>query len=141
MKKYLLVLLFAFLVIGVKAQFAGGFYEKDQNAWFDKEPCFACQNNYVYYGWGQNLHNISVVVNNKDVYSYPYIWEYGSTIILDKENGFTFSSGDCVSLYCGQNCIGTWIYKSSSSLSWKDLKLKGSGKALRQAWKYIKKLR
>lgn len=42
MKKYLLVLLFAFLVIGVKAQFAGGFYEKDPNAWFDKEPCFAC---------------------------------------------------------------------------------------------------
>ena len=64
MKKYLL-LLFAFLAIGVKAQFAGGFYEKDPNAWFDKEPFFACQNNYVYYGYGQSILNVSVVINNK----------------------------------------------------------------------------
>lgn len=85
MKKYLLVLLFAFLAIGVKAQFAGGFYEKDPNAWFDKEPFFACQNNYVYYGYGQSILNVSVVINNKDVYSFPYVWEYGSTIILGQE--------------------------------------------------------
>ena len=141
MKKYLLVLLFAFLAIGVKAQFAGGFYEKDPNAWFDKEPFFACQNNYVYYGYGQSILNVSVVINNKDVYSFPYVWEYGSTIILGQENGFKFSSGDRVSLYSGQNCIGTWTYSSSSSLSWKNLKLKGGGKVFKQVWKYVKKIR
>lgn len=141
MRKLLVLLAMLLSSLGMNAQFAGGFYEADPNAWFDKEPFFACQNNYVYYGWGQNLQNISVVVNDKDVYSFPYIWEYGSTIILNKDNGFKFSSGDRVSLYCGQNCIGTWKYNSSSSNSLKHLKFKGGGKVLKQAWKYIKKIR
>lgn len=141
MRKLFIVFVMLLSSLVMKAQFAGGFYEADPNAWFDKEPFFACQNNYVYYGWGQNLQNISVIVNGKDFYTFPYIWEYGSTIILNKDNGFKFSSGDRVALYCGQNCIGSWTYNSSSALSWKHLKLKGSGKVFKQAWKYIKKIR
>lgn len=141
MKKVLLVVLLVLSVISAKAQFAGGFYENDPNAWFDKEPVFACQNNYAYGGWGQNLQNVCVVINNKDVYTFPYVWEYGAVIVLSKDNGFSFSSGDRVSLYCGQNCIGTWTYNSSSALSWRHVKFKGAGRYIKQAWKYIKKIR
>lgn len=140
MKKSILLLLLFCMTICVNAQFNGGFYHADPDAWIDKEPYFACQNNYVYNGWGQNIQNVTAVVNGKSVYSFPYVWGYGQTIILGKENGLEFSSGDVVSLYWGNYCIGAWTYKPSSVLSGIKLKGgKGNGKILKKAWKYIKK--
>lgn len=55
MKKLFLVLVLALSAISANAQFNGHFYEADPDAWVDKEPFFACQNNCVYNGWGQNL--------------------------------------------------------------------------------------
>lgn len=142
MKKLFLVLVLALSAISANAQFNGHFYEADPDAWVDKEPFFACQNNCVYNGWGQNLQNITAVINGTDVYSFPYVWEYGKLIVLNKENGFEFSSGDTISLYWGNQCIGTWKYKTSSALS--GIKFRGgknAGKILKSVWKYVKKIR
>ncbi|MBO5921813.1 MAG: hypothetical protein J6Q48_05430 [Bacteroidaceae bacterium] len=98
MKKIALLMFFACITIFANAQFNGGFYHADPDAWIDKEPYFACQNNYLYNGWGQNIQDVTAVVNGTDVYSFPYIWEYGTFIIIGKDNGIKFSSGDVVSL-------------------------------------------
>lgn len=139
MKKITLLLLLC-ISFSAHAQFSGAFYHADPDAWFDKEPYFLCQNNYVYNGWGQNLQNITAVVNGENMYSFPYIWQYGSSIKLGKESGVEFSSGDVVSLYCGNYCIGTWTYKPSSAYV-KKRAGKGAGKIIKRAWKYVKKLR
>lgn len=143
MKKFVLMLLVvAFSAMCANAQFIGAFYEGDPDAWFDKEPFFACQNNYVYYGYGQDLQNITVVINGTDVYSFPYTWGYGKYIYLGEDNGFKFSSDDVVALYCGNQFIGSWTYNASSALNGKRIhKRNGSGKFLKKAWKYIKKIR
>ena len=73
------------------AQFIGAFYEGDPDAWFDKEPFFACQNNYVYYGYGQDLQNITVVINGTDVYSFPSI--------LGDIDEYLFAEGNHLDLY------------------------------------------
>ena len=142
MKKLVMILVLVFTTLSVNAQFFGGFYQADPDAWVDKEPYFACKNSYVYNGWGQNLQNISVVINGTDVYSFPYVWEYGKFITIGKANGIDFSSGDTVSLYWGNQCIGTWTYKPSSALP--DIKIRGGKNAvkiLKSALKYIKRIR
>ncbi len=120
-------------------QFIGGFYHADPNAIFDKEPYFACQNNYVYNGWGQNVQNVTIIVNGAHQYSFPYIWEYGKIITFGRENGIYFKSGDTVTLYCGQLCVGTWTYYPSFKLP--NIKLRGAGKILKYGWKFIRRIR
>lgn len=95
MKKFVFIFVFAFFALVVKAQFCGVFYQADPDAWFDKEPYFMCRNSFVYNGWGQN---ISAVINDEEVYSFPYVWMYGSYIVIGKDSGVEFSSGDKVSL-------------------------------------------
>ncbi|WP_287679451.1 hypothetical protein [Bacteroides sp.] len=147
MKKLIIVSILMLVTIGVKAQFfMGGFYSGDPDAWIDKEPYFACKNLYVYNGWGQNLQNISAVINGTDVYSFPNVWLYNSYITIGRENGIDFSSGDKVSLYWGNQCIGTWVYKSESILSeLSDMRRprggKNTSKMLKSVWKYVKKIR
>lgn len=142
MKKFFLALVLALSAISVNAQFYGAFYEADPDAWIDKEPYFACQNMYVYNGWGQNLQSVMAVINESDVYSFPDVWVYGKFIVIDRNCGVDFSSGDRVSLYVGEQCIGTWTYKPSSALSGKKFRLgKGGGQILKSIWKYVKKIR
>ena len=43
MKKIILLLVLTFTTISVNAQFFGGFYQADPDAWVDKEPYFACK--------------------------------------------------------------------------------------------------
>lgn len=143
MKKIALLMFMLSVTIFANAQFHGGFYQADPDAWIDKEPYFACQNNYIYNGWGQNIQNITAVVNGADTYYFPYIWEYGKFIVIGKDSGVEFSSGDVVSLYWGNQCIGTWTYKPSSILS--GIKFKGGGKnsskIIKSVWKYVRKIR
>ena len=142
MKKFTLLLLLFCISICANAQFVGGFYHADPDAWIDKEPYFACQNNCVYNGWGQDIQNVTAVVNGEDVYSFPYIWEYGKFIMIGKSSGINFSSGDVVALYVGNQCIGSWTYQPSSALS--GIKFrggKGAGKIIKSVWKYVKKIR
>lgn len=142
MKKIMMMLMACFFAMYAHAQFFGAFYENDPDAWFDKEPFFACQNNYTYYGYGQSLQNITVVVNSTDYYSFPYVWEYGAYIVLGKENGFEFSSGDQVAMYCGNQFIGSWTYQSASAYHGHRIRTgKSSGKILSKALKFIKKIR
>lgn len=139
MKKLFLLLLICGFSFTMKAQFVGGFYYDDPNALFDKDPFFACKNAYVYNGWGQNLQNISIVINDKDWYSYPYVWGYNQYIRIGEESGVEFSSGDVVKLYWGNQCVGSWTYRPTSALS--GIKIpKGTGSALKQVWKYVKKM-
>ncbi len=141
MKKFVLTLLVvAFSAMCANAQFIGAFYEGDPDAWFDKEPFFACQNNYVYYGYGQDLQNITVVINGEKHYSNSFIWRYGTYLYLGEDNGFEFSSGDKVALYWGNQCIGTWTYRTSSALNGTHIKVKIPKEYLKTAWKYIKHL-
>ncbi len=142
MKKLILLVLLTCVSFSADAQFFGAFYQADPDAWIDKEPYFACKNSFVYNGWGQNLQNVTAVINGTYVYSFPYVWGYGHYITLGKANGIDFSSGDTVSLYWGNQCIGTWTYKPSSALS--EIKIRGgknTGKILKSAWKYIKRIR
>ena len=142
MKKIIILLIIILGTLNVNAQFLGGFYHADPNAWIDKEPYFACKNTFIYNGWGQNLQNIYVVINGSDIYSFPYVWEYGKYITIGKANGIDFSSGDTVSLYWGNQCLGTWIYRPSSTLQ--DRRIKGSknaNKVLKSTWKFIKRIR
>lgn len=142
MKKSILLLLFTCIAFYANAQFYGGFYHADPDAWVDKEPYFACRNNFVYNGWGQNIQNVTAVVNGSDVYSFPYVWAFGSVITIGEDNGIKFSSGDTVSLYWGNQCIGTWTYKPSSALA--EIKfrgVKGAGKIIKTAWRYVKRIR
>lgn len=142
MRKYALLLLLLCISISANAQFFGGFYHADPDAWIDKEPYFACQNNYVYNGWGQNIQNVTAVVNSSDVYTFPYIWEYGKIITIGKDSGIEFSSGDVVTLYWGNQLIGSWTYRPSSALSGIKLKGgKGAGKIIKSIWKHVKKIR
>lgn len=150
MKKFIIVSILTFITLGVNAQsFRGGFYSADPKALIDKEPFFACRNLFVYNGWGQNLQNISIVINGTDVYSLLSVWEYNSYITIGRENGIDFSSGDKVSLFWGNQCIGTWTYKRESILNElidkKEQTPRGggkyTGKMLKSAWRYIKKIR
>lgn len=136
-------ILFISLIIAISAnaQFVGNFYHADPNAVFDKEPYFACLNNYTYMGYGQNIQNIIVVINDEYVYSYPYIWNYGYWLVLGNENGFEFSSGDNVKLYWGNSFIGSWTYSRSYNYPRIPRTPKGNAvKFLKQSWKYVKKL-
>lgn len=145
MKKIVLIFIYLSIVLSVYAQFnvyanfKGAFYHADPEAWVDKEPYFACQNLYTFYNMGQNLQNVSIVINGTDVYSYPYIWEYGKYITIGAENGIHFSSGDEVTLRIGNQYINTWTYRTKSALP--DIKLIGAGKILKSVWKYIKRIR
>lgn len=145
MKRIVFAFVLMLLSVGVHAQFYGGFYLADPDAWFDTEPYFACRNAFVYNGWGQNLQNVTAIVNDEEVYSFPYVWEYGSYLILDEDSGVDFSSGDRVALYCGNQFIGSWTYYPQVA---KQNKLGGGrgggkqlGKLLRGAWKYVKRIR
>lgn len=42
MKKIVLILIMALTSLSASAQFYGGFYQADPDAWVDKEPYFAC---------------------------------------------------------------------------------------------------
>ncbi len=144
MKKLLFTTLLGLFSLTAQAQFTGGFYYDDPDALFDKEPYFYCYNNYTYNGWGQNIQNVRIVINGTDVYSYPYVWGYGTFIRLGRENGVDYSSGDVVSIYWGNQFIDSWVYSSKSILS--EVKIKGgrrTGEALKKAskkvWKYMKK--
>lgn len=102
MKKFVFIFVFAFFALVAKAQFYEVFYQADPDAWFDKEPYFMCMNSFVYNGWGQNIQNISAVINDEEVYFFPYVWMYGSYIVIGKDGGVEFSPGDKVSLYWGE---------------------------------------
>ena len=67
MKKFVFIFVFAFFALVAKAQFYGALYQADPDAWFDKEPYFMCMNSFVYNGWGQNIQNISAVINDEEV--------------------------------------------------------------------------
>lgn len=142
MKKLVAIFLMMFTISFVNAQFIGGFHQADPDAWINKEPYFACKNVYTYNGWGQNLQNIYIVINETDVYFYPHVWEYGTYITIGKESGINFSSGDVLSLYLGDKCIGTWTYRPSYALP--DIRIRGgktAGKVLKATWKYIKNIK
>lgn len=121
------------------AQFSGGFYHADPDAWFDKEPYFACRNLFAPYGWGQNFQNVTAVVNGSEEYSLPGVWTYGTWITLGKDSGVDFESGDTVSIYIGGYYVDTWKYTASSTLS--GIHIPGSGKILKKLWRYIKRIR
>ena len=142
MKKIFLLICLTCLTISVNAQFSGGFWQRDPDAYFDKEPVFYAQNNCVnYYGYGQDLANV-YIVHNGNWYSYSSIWGYGKYIIIGKEHGFDFSSGDVVSVYIGNSCIGTWKYTPSYTIELTDRQkagiLKGAAKGV---YKLIKAIR
>ena len=140
MKRLFLTLLLVVVSICAKAQFYGGFYHNDPNDWFDKEPYFACQNNYVFNGWGQNITNVKAVINGTEVYTFPYMWEYGKYIVIGRESGVNFTSGDVVSLYWGNWLIGTWTYQPARVLP--KIKAKGAtGQITKKVWKYLKTIR
>lgn len=142
MKNLVITLVFAFTTLSVSAQFYGGFYHADPDAWVDKEPYFACKNSYVYNGWGQNLQNISLVINGTDMYAFPFVWEYGKYITIGKANGINFTFGDTVSLYWGNQCIGTWKYIPSSASSGTRIRGgKNASKVFKSVWKYIRRIR
>lgn len=142
MKKIALLMLMLSVTIFANAQFHGGFYHADPDAWVDKEPYFACKNNYTYNGWGQNIQNVTAVINASDVYSFPSVWEYDKFIIIGQESGVNFSSGDVITLYCGNQCIGSWTYKPSSAFSGiKPSPGKGTSKIIKRIWKYIRRIR
>lgn len=120
MKKILLLSCLICFAISINAQFTGGFLQRDPNAYFDKDPVFYVQNNYVNnYGYGQDLGNV-YIVHNGNWYSYSYVWGYGEYITIGEENGFDFSSGDVVSVYIGNACIGTWKYTPSYTIELTD---------------------
>lgn len=142
MKKVLLllVLILGCLTSAHAQAFLGGFYNADEDAWFDKEPYFACINNAVNnYGQGLYFSNVWAVYNNETVYTFPYTWGYGEIITLGRQSGVELSNGDTITLYIGQQCLGTWTYHRSSSLP--DIKLRGVGKLLKKSWKYLKKIK
>lgn len=145
MKRIVFVFVLMFLSVGVHAQFYGGFYHADPDAWFDTEPYFACRNAFVYNGWGQNLQNVVAIINDEEVYSFPYVWEYGSYIILGKDSGVDFSSEDKVALYCGNQYLGSWTYYPQVAKQNRPLNGKGGGKQLgkllKGVWKYVKRIR
>lgn len=141
MKRLAFVLVLMWLSMGVHAQFYGGFYLADPDAWFDTEPYFSCKNSFVYNGVGQNLQNVTAIVNDKEVYYYSYIWKYGSYIVLGKDSGVDFSSGDKVALYCGNQYLGSWKYYPQVAKQNRFGGGKQLGKLLRGAWKYVKKIR
>ena len=64
MKKIALLIFFACITIFANAQFNGGFYHADPDAWIDKEPYFACQNNYFYNGSTYFLVEELILFNN-----------------------------------------------------------------------------
>ena len=134
MKKCLFLMLLLFCSLSSFAQFTGGFGQADPNAWFDKEPYFWCQNQTYY-----QYSNVSIVINNDKVYALDGTWLSGGYIAIGKNNGIKFSSGDKVSIYIGNQCVGTWLYSKSSSTNLP--RLKGSGKVMKKIWKYVKKLR
>ena len=142
MRKLIFVFVLALSAfLNVQAQFSGAFYHADPDAWVDKEPYFICRNLYVYNGWGQNLQNITAVINGKDVYSFPYVWEYGTDIVIGRSSGVEFSSGDNVSLFWGNQCDGVWKYEPEFVVTRRKLGGKGANKVLKGAWKYIKRIR
>lgn len=111
MKKLLLFVLLSLSTIYLKAQVQGAFDCKDPNAWVDKEIYFVAQNNYVYYGYGQNLANVSFVVNDKYIYTINGYWYYGNYIVIDDVK---MDKGTVVSMYIGNQCVSTWTCNQSS---------------------------
>jgi len=135
-KKLLLTVLSFFFCIGMFAQFPGGFSFEDKGIIYDSDPCFVCQNLYTYNGYGQNLANVTLVINDEYVFNLNSYWEYGSYLYLGKSNGVDFSSGDVVALYINGQYINSWKY--SRSLANFALP-KGTGKAFKKLWKTFKK--
>ncbi len=124
-------------VVSGKAQFVGNFGEGDPDAWFDKETFFVCYNQTPY-AW----NNVSLVLNDSKVYTYPYTWYSGYYLSIGKGNGVSLSAGDKVSLWVGNQCAGTWFCPKNPSYR---PRVKGggkmAGKILRKAWKYVKRVR
>ena len=139
MRRLIALLFCCFAIFSASAQFYGTFYHADPDAWMDKEPYFACLNSYTYYGYGQDLQYVRVIVN-EDEYQFSHVWKYGTYITVGYEDGIDIAAGDVISLYVGNVFIGTWIYNESNALS--DIKIRavrGSGKVLRGVWKMLKK--
>ena len=138
MMRHFLILLLLLGSLGVKAQFAAGFGQADPDAWFDKEPYFWCQNQSYY-----QYVNVSLVYNRDKVYSLNGSWLSGGYITLGKDNGIKLSSGDAVSIYIGNQCIGTWICPKSPKANLP--RIRGGGKAAKSLgktiWKYVKRIR
>lgn len=135
--KRLLIYLMLMCSMSIRAQFAAGFGQADPDAWFDKEPYFWCQNQTYY-----QLQNVSLIHNDK-VYTLNSAWLSGGYITLGKDNGIDLSTGDRISVYVGNQCIGTWYCPKSPSMNIP--RIRGGGKAgktvMKTIWKYVKKIR
>lgn len=136
--------------ISMRAQFSGGFGCGDPDAWFDKEIYFYCQNNVTnYYGYGQNLSNVSFVVyDGKDYSHFDYygIWTYQGLIFIDKEQ-FKFKKGCIVYLFLGDDCYGSWTCNTNNPTTWDNIKrlydMKPKGRSnikIKVDWKRLAKL-
>lgn len=115
------VFLFIVLVcsMSIKAQFVAGFGCGDEDAWFDKEIYFYCQNQARNgYGYGLNLTNISLVIDGKTQIDVSGVWAYGDFIILDKANGVEFEKGSTVALYVNGYYQGGWTCQTSNPSAW-----------------------
>lgn len=111
---FILVLLYS---INLSAQFTGGFACGDPDAWFDKEIYFYCQNNVTdYFGYGQNLVNVSFVVNDGEDYHffrYNYTWQYRDVLFIDSRQ-IELKKGSTVYLFIGEECYGSWMCHTSN---------------------------
>lgn len=66
MKKFIFAIVVMLCTITANAQVVGSFHSGDSNAWFDKEIFFYAKNNLCNaYGYGINIPNVSIVVNNE----------------------------------------------------------------------------
>lgn len=139
MKLKILFSVIAFVcTISANAQFYGTFGYGDPDAWFDKEIYFTCKNEYSAYGYGQNLSNVSIVINEETQYNLSGIWGYGTYLYVGKEIGIELSGGDTVAVYVGNQYIDSWTCPSSAL---PNIKFRGSGKVLKKLWSKAKKIR
>lgn len=111
MKKFLLLVFLCLGTLNMKAQVYGAFDCKDPKAWFDKEIYFVAQNNVVSYGYGQNLANVSFVVDGKYLYTMNGYWQYGSYIRIDDVK---MDKGTVVNMYLGNQQVASWTCNQSN---------------------------
>lgn len=139
MKKLLLFVFLCLSTLNTKAQVNGAFDCKDPKAWFNKEIYFVAQNNVVSYGYGQNLANVSFVVDGKYLYTMNGYWLYGSYIVIDD---IKMDKGTVVNMYIGNQLVSRWTCdQSNPSILNTALSVYRDYRIAKRVFKLIKKIK
>lgn len=118
MKKLIFAIVVMLCTITANAQVVGSFHSGDSNAWFDKEIFFYAKNNLCNaYGYGINIPNVSIVVNNEYRFDLD-VWPYGTELVLDDSNGVKFDKGSTVVVYANGQYLGGWSCDSGNPSAW-----------------------